>query len=160
MMHSHIVLLSSTWRASPLRHAHETFSSSTHTHPNWPYKLLSSLYTRAAFYPWHTGCGRSTCYAVTMVTRNSICLFDGSYACTRHIVEFFLSRFFFFFFLSIYFVCVCVCIFHSFNCKCIVLLIFLVILRFLWDFRTGIDVIVLFSRNEGDIKDTLLIERV
>lgn len=65
-----------------------------------------------------------------------------------------------FFFLSIYFVCVCVCIFHSFNCKCIVLLIFLVILRFLWDFRTGIDVIVLFSRNEGDIKDTLLIERV
>lgn len=139
-------------RVSSLRHAHETFSSSTHTRLNWSYTLLSSLYTRTAFHPWHTGCGRSTCYAVTMVTRNSICLFDGSFACTRHIVEFFLSRFFFsFFYLFILRARVYEFFFTHLIANVMVLLIFLTILRFLWDFTAGIDVIVLFPMNEGKV---------
>lgn len=139
-------------RVSSLRHAHETFSSSTHTRSNWSYTLLSSLYTRTAFHPWHTGCGRSTCYAVTMVTRNSICLFDGSFACTRHIVEFFLSRFFFsFFYLFILRARVYEFFFTHLIANVMVLLIFLTILRFLWDFTAGIDVIVLFPMNEGKV---------
>lgn len=139
-------------RVSSLRHAHETFSSSTHTRSNWSYTLLSSLYTRTAFHPWHTGCGRSTCYAVTMVTRNSICLFDGSFACTRHIVEFFLSRFFFsFFYLFILRARVYEFFFTHLIANVMVLLIFLTILRFLWDFTAGIDAIVLFPMNEGKV---------
>lgn len=155
MMHPYIVPVSSTWRASPLcdtrmkpfRHP-LTLVQIDHT------RFCSSLYTRTAFHPWHTGCGRSTCYAVTMVTRNSICLFDGSYACTRHIVEFFLSRFFFSFF-YLFILRACVYVFFFFFTHLIadvmVLLIFLTILRFLWDFTAGIDVIVLFPMNEGKV---------
>lgn len=146
-------------RVSSLRHAHETFSSSTHTRSNWSYTLLSSLYTRTAFHPWHTGCGRSTCYAVTMVTRNSICLFDGSFACTRHIVEFFLSRFFFsFFYLFILRARVYEFFFYSFNCKCNGLVDFFdnsaISLRF--HSRNRCDRVISNERGKGDIKDTFI----